>query len=142
MLCASRFALQSSRHQHRTDARRESLRLAQNHAVNGFAPFKNATLVAKGSEIVRARCMVSPVAWWAGHAWCPSVSTHSTASGRWPSRRSTMRIPALNSVQRHSVAAHPPRPEPESGPRNHRNGDRIFFINTTSALGTWNFRGR
>ena len=50
------------RDQHRTDARRESVRLAQNHAVNGFAPFKNATLVAKGSEIVRARCMVSPVA--------------------------------------------------------------------------------
>ena len=41
------------------------MRLAQNHAVNGFAPFKNATLVAKGSEIVRARCMVPPVAWWA-----------------------------------------------------------------------------
>ena len=33
--------------------------------MNGFAPFKNATLVAKGSDIVRARCMVYPVAWWA-----------------------------------------------------------------------------
>ena len=62
------------------------MRLAQNHAVNGFAPFKNATLVAKGSEIVRARCMVSPVAWWAETRVVPERE-HAFRSIRWRVRR-------------------------------------------------------